>query len=114
MKFGVLGSFFGSDEGVGRGLARNGPKGSETPTKVGILAIVWGQKSPSSSYSGWSGVYSIGTPCIAELIPERVGPVIFKKYLLWERELIPDRAYPAIKSENVEKLIPGTILPDPL
>ena len=44
-----------------------GPKWAnmvQNTTKVVIFAIVWGQTWPSSSYSGWSGAYSIGTPCM--------------------------------------------------
>ena len=44
-----------------------GPKWAnmvQNTTKVVIFAIVWGKTWPSSSYSGWSGAYSIGTPYI--------------------------------------------------
>ena len=61
---GVLGSFFGSAEGVGPGIGPKWAKRVQNTTKVDIIAIVWGQKSPSSSYSGWSGAYSIETPCM--------------------------------------------------
>ena len=68
---------------------------------------------------------TVRTEIITELIPERVGPVIFKTFLLefitfrlipvicparrakpenyWNEELIPDRAYPAIKSVVFQK-----------
>ena len=52
--------WWGRRPGIGPKLAKR----VRNTTKVGILAIVWGQISPSSSYSGWSGAYSIGTPCI--------------------------------------------------
>ena len=82
-----------------------------------------------------------GAETITELIPERVGPVIFKSFLLelihfrqipvisparrakpenyWKRELIADRAYPAKKipqkkSVIFQTLVPGHIFPDPL
>ena len=56
--------FFGLWWGVRPGIGPKWAKRVRNTTKVGILAIVWGQKSPPSSYSGWSGAYSIGTPCI--------------------------------------------------
>ena len=37
--FGVLGSYFGSAEGGGRGLARNGPKGSKTLQKKALWPL---------------------------------------------------------------------------
>ena len=61
-EFGGFSSFFGSDEGVGRGLARNGPKGPKHYKSRHSCHCLG--SSPSSSYSGWSGAYSIGTPCI--------------------------------------------------
>ena len=83
--------------------------------------------SGSEGRSGWDGL--VGPPesldntvraeIITELVPERLGPVIFNSFLLelitfrpipaicparrakpenyWKRELIPNKAYPAIK-----------------
>ena len=52
--------YWGGRPGIGPKWAKR----VQNTTKAGILAIVWGQKSPSSGYSGWSGAYSIETPCI--------------------------------------------------
>ena len=53
------------------------------------------------------------------IIAFRPIPVIFpargaKHEKYWNRQLIPDRAHPAIKSVIFQKLIPGNIFPDPL
>ena len=73
---------------------------------------------------------------ITELVLERAGPVILRTFLLefiafrlipvicparrakpekyWKRQLLPDRAYPEIKSVIFQNIIPGNIFPDPL
>ena len=62
-EFGVLGSYIGLPEGVGRGLDPKWAKMVQNTTTKGIIALfVFGQKWPLGSYSGWSDAKA--TPCM--------------------------------------------------
>ena len=63
-EFGGFRLFFWLCWGGRLGIGPKWAKRVQNTTKVGIIVIVWGQKSPSSSYSGWSGAYSSETPCM--------------------------------------------------
>ena len=65
LEFGGFRLFFGSDEGGGSAwewpeMGQKRPKHYTGRHSCHCL----GSESPSSSYSGWSGAYSIGTPCV--------------------------------------------------
>ena len=57
--------------------------------------------------------------CLLELTAFKPIPVVCHARRVepenyWKRSIIPDRAYPAIKSANFQRLVPGDICPDPI